>query len=99
MNVDEAVDYDAPEESPEAEVQGDESPPVDAKRDEIPLGDVKCPDDMARAIVEEVSHYKWDTKDDGEEIPPYKAYKIDAPESGHLKLMCVGVTHYVMPLA
>src|SRR6266481_6407932 len=94
-HVDEAMADDAPEESPEAEVQEDKSPPADAKRDEIPLNSVKCPNNMARAIAEEVSHYEWDTKDDGEEIPPYKAYKIDTPESGHLKLTHVGITHYV----
>src|SRR6266481_2511311 len=94
--IDEVMADDAPEESPEVEVQEDESPPADAERDEIPLDSVECPDDVARAIVEEVSHYKWDTEDDGEEIPPYKVYKIDAPESGRLKLMCVGITCYVM---
>src|SRR6266481_6655071 len=93
--VDEAMADDAPEESPEAEVQEDKSPPADAERDEIPLDIGECPDDVARAIVEEVSHYEWDTKESGEELPLFKAYAIDAPESGHLKLMCVGVTHYI----
>src|SRR6266481_4180910 len=95
MCVDEATADDAPEESPEAEVQEDESPPADAERDEIPLDSIECPDNVARAIAEEVSHYEWDTEDDREEIPPYKAYVIDAPESGCLKLTHVGVMHYV----
>src|SRR6266481_1244133 len=98
-HIDEATADDAPEESPEVEVQEDKSPPADAERDEIPLDSVECPDNMARAIVEEVSHYEWDTKDDGEEIPLYKMYAIGAPESGHLKLTHVGVTCYVMPSA
>src|SRR6266481_2752637 len=99
VRIDEAMADDAPEESPEVEIQEDESPPADAERDEIPLDSIECPDDMARALVEEVSHYEWDTSDDGEEIPPYKAYKVDAPESGHLRLTCVGIMHYVMPPA
>src|SRR6266481_6041696 len=98
-HIDEATADDAPEESPEVEVQEDKSPPADAKRDEIPLNSVECPDNMARAIVEEVSHYEWDTEDDGEEIPPYKVYKVDTPESGGLRLTHVGVMHYVMPPA
>src|SRR6266481_3062074 len=97
--IDEVTADDAPEESPEAEVQEDESPPADAERDEIPLDSVECPDDVAREIAEEVSHYEWDTEDDREEIPPYKVYAIGAPESGCLKLTCVGVMCYVMPPA
>src|SRR6266481_847494 len=97
--VDEVMADDAPEETPEVEIQEDESPPADAERDEIPLESVDCPDDVARALVEEVSHYEWDTEDDGEEIPPFKAYKVDAPDSGCLRLTCVGVTCYVTLLA
>jgi len=97
VRVDEATADDAPAESPEVEIQEDESPPVDVERDEISLDGIECPDDMARALVEEVSHYEWDTLDDGEDIPLYKAYKVDAPETGCLKLTHVGITHYVMP--
>src|SRR6266481_4354750 len=32
-------------------------------------------------------------------MPPYKAYKVDAPETGRLKLTHVGITRYVMPPA
>ena len=40
-HIDEATADDAPEESPEMEVQEDESPPADAERDEIPLDSVE----------------------------------------------------------
>src|SRR6266481_2327662 len=93
--VDEVMADDAPEEPPEAEIQEDESPPADVERDEIPLDGIECPDDMARALVEEASHYEWDTSDDGEDIPPYKAYKVDAPETGCLKLTHVGIMRYI----
>src|SRR6266481_6122954 len=98
-HMDEATADDAPEEPPEAEIQEDENPPADVERDEIPLDGIEYPDDVARALVEEASHYKWDTSDDGEDIPLYKAYKVDAPETGRLKLTRVGVARYITPPA